>query len=189
MNGTVRTFLALHIPDSVRKDLREFEARLQRFDADVKWVRPEALHITLKFLGDVESGRIPEVGDAVDRAVSGKRAFDLSLEGTGCFPNLKRPAVLWIGVKEGAKEATDLASAAESALLELGFEREKRPFSPHLTMGRIRSPRNVTQMMKAAAEAGFASAPFRIDSVHLMKSDLQYTGAVYTSLRSLKLQG
>jgi 2'-5' RNA ligase len=113
----------------------------------------------------------------------------MALAGTGCFPNARRPAVLWIGATEGAASLVRLAEAVDGALGALGFEREKRAYSAHLTIGRVRSPRNVSAVVDAMALAGFADGPFRIDAVHLMKSDLLRTGAVYTTLRTFKLQG
>jgi 2'-5' RNA ligase len=190
MNGSVRTFIAVHIPDAVRRDIGILIGGLRRFDgADVKWVRPESLHLTIKFLGDVEQERIGAAADAIERAVSAQSAFDLALGGTSAFPNPRRPSVLWIGVRRGAEPLASLAGEVESALAGLGFERERRPFSAHLTIGRVRPRGNAGKTVERMAEAGFECDPFRIDSVHVMKSDLQRSGAVYTTLRTLKLQG
>jgi 2'-5' RNA ligase len=190
MNGSVRTFVAVHIPDSVRRDIGALVDGLRPFSgSDVKWVRPESLHLTLKFLGDVEQERIGAVADAIEKAVSGQAAFDLVLGGTGAFPNPRRPNVLWIGVPRGAEPLASLAGAVETALAELGFEREKRPFSAHLTVGRVRPPGNAGKTVERMTETGFECDSFRIDAVQLMKSDLQRSGAVYTTLRTLKLQG
>jgi 2'-5' RNA ligase len=189
MDAIIRTFIAVHIPDSIRQDIGTFIGRLKRFDADVKWVRPESMHLTLKFLGNIESERLDAIDGAVENAAVGKQTFDLALAGTGAFPNPKRPNVLWIGARQGAEAFATLAGSVESELAELGFEREKRPFSVHLTIGRVRSARNIGQVVEMMTENGFESGPFRIDAVHVMKSDLQRTGAVYTTLRTFKLQG
>jgi 2'-5' RNA ligase len=190
MNGSVRTFIAVHIPDSVRRDIGAMVNRLRSAGgADVKWVRPENLHLTLKFLGDVEEGRIPAVGTGVETAVSSMPAFNLALGGTGAFPNARRPSVLWIGVPLGAEPMAALAGHVESALDRLGFEREKRPFSAHLTIGRVRPPGNAGSTVERMAETGFKSDPFTVDTIHLMKSELQRSGAEYTVLRTIKLQG
>jgi len=190
MNGPVRTFIAVHIPDTVRRNIGALVNGLRAFGGpDVKWVRPESLHLTLKFLGDVEAERIEAVAGAVETAVSGKAAFNIVLGGTGAFPNPRRPAVLWIGVAKGSEPLVSLAEAVESALAGIGFGREKRPFSAHLTVGRVRPPGNAGRTVERMAETGFECDPFRIDAVHVMKSDLQRGGAVYTTLRTLKLQG
>jgi RNA 2',3'-cyclic 3'-phosphodiesterase len=190
MAGSVRTFISVHIPDTVRRDLSVLIGGLRPHGgADVKWVRPESLHLTLKFLGDVEQERIGAVGEEIGRAVSAHPAFDMVLGGTGAFPNSRRPSVLWIGVRRGAGPLASLAGAVETALAGLGFEREKRPFSAHLTLARVRPSGNAGRIVERMAEAGFECDPFRIDSVHVMKSDLQRSGASYTTLRTLKLQG
>lgn len=137
----------------------------------------------------METERIGKVGNAIEKATAGKTAFDLALGGAGAFPNPKRPNVLWIGVRMGAEALAALAGSVEAELAALGFEREKRPFSAHLTLGRVRSPRNAGGVTDWMIRTGFECDPFRIDAVHLMKSDLQRTGAVYTTLRTCKLQG
>ena len=191
MDGSVRSFIAVHIPDAVRRDISILIGGLRSCGdgEDVKWVRPESLHLTLKFLGDVEQERIGAAAGAIERSVSAQPAFDLTLGGTGAFPNPRRPSVLWIGVRKGAEPLASLAGAVETGLAGLGFEREKRPFSAHLTLGRIRSPGNAGKIVERMTAAGFECDPFRIHAVHVMKSDLQRSGAVYTTLRTLKLQG
>ena len=189
MDAIIRTFIAAHIPDSVRKTITEFLATLRRIDADVKWVRPESLHLTLKFLGEVEEERIEPIANAIAKSTTGKASFDVALGGTGTFPNPHRPNVLWIGVRQGAENLAILAGSIEAALSELKFEREKRPFSAHLTFGRVRSQRGVLKTVEWMTETGFDSDPFRIDAIYVMKSELQRTGAVYSVLRTIKLQG
>jgi 2'-5' RNA ligase len=189
MNASVRTFISVHIPDAVRREIGALVDGLRPLAGDVKWVRPESLHLTIKFLGDVEESRIAAIGTAVETAVSAKPAFDIALGGTGAFPNPRRPSVLWIGVPLGAEPMAGLASGIESALAGLGFEREKRPFSAHLTIGRVRPAGNAGRTVERMAESGFACDPFRVDAVHVMKSELHRSGAEYTILRTLKLQG
>jgi RNA 2',3'-cyclic 3'-phosphodiesterase len=190
MNGPVRTFISVHIPDTVRRDIGAMVDGLRPAGgSEVKWIRPESLHLTLKFLGDVEEGRITAVGSAVETAVSSMPAFDLALGGTGAFPNARRPSVLWIGVPMGAEPMAALAGSIESALAGLGFDREKRPFSAHLTIGRVRPAGNAQRTMERMAETGFECAPFKVGAVHVMKSELQRSGAEYTVLRTIKLQG
>jgi RNA 2',3'-cyclic 3'-phosphodiesterase len=190
MDGWVRTFIAIQLPDAVRMDILDLIGGLRPFGgSDVKWVRPENLHLTLKFLGDVEVKRIASVGDAIDMAASARSPFDLQLGGTGAFPNPRRPSVIWIGVRRGAEPLVSLAGAVETGLAELGYSPERRPFSAHLTVGRVRPHGNAGKTVERMTETGFACDPFRVDSVHLMKSDLLRSGAVYTTLRTLKLQG
>jgi RNA 2',3'-cyclic 3'-phosphodiesterase len=188
VNESVRSFIAVPVPESVRASIASFIAPLRRLDADVKWVRPESLHLTLKFLGDADPGRLDAVGGSVEKALEDERAFGLRLGGTGFFPNATRPSVLWIGVTAGAEALSRLAEAVETAAAASGFEREQRPFSAHLTIGRVRSPRGVEALASRLSSAGYASEPFPAVSVRLMKSDLQRTGAVYSTLRTIQLK-
>jgi RNA 2',3'-cyclic 3'-phosphodiesterase len=188
VSESVRTFIAVPVPDSVRGSIASFTAPLKRLDADVSWVRPESVHLTLKFLGDVETGRLGAVGDAVTEALADAGAFGLRLGGSGFFPNAKRPGILWIGVTSGAAELSRLAEAVETAAAGCGFERERRPFSAHLTVGRVRSPRGIERLASRWSGSRYESDPFTAGAVLIMKSDLQRTGAVYSTLRSIKLK-
>jgi RNA 2',3'-cyclic 3'-phosphodiesterase len=188
VSPSVRTFIAVPVPDPVRATVAAFTAPLKRLDPDVKWVRPEGVHLTLKFLGDVETGRLGAVGDAVADAVADVRAFGLRLGGSGFFPNAKRPNVLWIGVASGAEDLSRLAEAVETAAAGCGFERERRPFSAHLTVGRVRSTRGIDRLASHLSGNRYESEPFAVETVLIMKSDLQRTGAVYSTLRTLKLK-
>jgi len=185
----LRTFIAVTIPDSVREKIAEFQEELKQHGADVKWVRPESIHITLKFLGDVEEERIDEVARAVQRAVEGVKPFPVSVGGAGTFPNDRRPRVLWVGVEESAEKLADLAMRIDGELSVLGFERERRKYSGHLTIGRVRSPNRIGPTVEAMHSVEFEGGVFEAAEVLFVKSDLKPTGAVYTALKRIKLQG
>ena len=189
MKPTIRTFVAIDVPAGVRESIGGFQAGLKRHDADVKWVRPESIHITLKFLGDVAGGRIGEMANALRGAVEGASPFRVSVEGTGVFPGGQKPRVLWIGVKEGAEALSVLASHVDAALSGLGFDREKRKYSAHLTIGRVRSPKGIQPVVEAMQSAAFEAGVIEAEEIVLMKSDLQPMGAVYTALERIKLRG
>jgi 2'-5' RNA ligase len=188
VNDSVRTFIAVPVPDSVRGTIGSFLAPLKRLDADMKWVRPESMHLTLKFLGDVETGRLKTVGDAAAEAFAGLRPFHLRLGGSGFFPDAKRPSVVWIGVTAGAEDLSRLAEAAETAAVRCGFEREKRPFAAHLTVGRVRSPRGMDRLVPLLSGSRYESELFPAHAVLIMKSDLQRTGAAHTPYRTIQLK-
>ena len=189
MTEKIRTFIAINIPDHVREAIREFQKKLKEHRADVKWVRPESIHITLKFLGDVEIGRIDKIAHAVQDAVKDTEPFAVSVSGVGMFPNERRPRVLWVGVKEGAEILSDLAGKIDHALSTMGFEKEKRKYSAHLTLGRVRSPGYIEKTVKDMRSMGFESEPFTVGSIEVMKSQLLKTGALYTALHHIKLKG
>lgn len=189
MKETIRTFIAVPIHDSVKKSIADLQRELTLTKADVKWVRPGNVHITLKFLGDVETDRIAEVSRKVEDAARSFGRFSIRIGGTGAFPNARRPHVLWIGVQEGANPLIELSARIDSAMVRIGFEKEKRPFSPHLTIGRVRSMQNVREAVDLMQRSAWNTEPFDAETVVVMKSDLQSTGAAYTPLATIKLQG
>jgi 2'-5' RNA ligase len=189
MTEKIRTFIAINIPDHVREAIDGFQKKLKEYSADVKWVRPESIHITLKFLGDVEIGRIDKMAHAVQDAVNDVEPFTISVSGVGTFPNDRRPRVLWVGVQEGAETLSDLAKKIDHALSTMGFEKEKRKYSAHLTLGRVRSPNYIDKTVRDMRSMGFESESFAVGSIEVMKSQLLKTGAVYTALHHIKFKG
>lgn len=189
MEKMIRTFVAVPISDSVKGEIADFLNRIKRSNADVRWVKPESVHITLKFLGDVDPERIESIRRCAQEAVQSVRRFSVRLAGTGAFPNDKRPRVLWIGITEGSAELKQAASRIDEALCSFGFEKEKRPFSPHLTVGRVRSPKSIENAIAEMKMDEFDAGSFEADSVLIMQSDLHPDGAVHTPLATIKLQG
>jgi 2'-5' RNA ligase len=169
-----------------------------RSGADAKWVSPANLHLTLKFLGDVPTGEIGEVASTLSQGVARTGEdlgpdhagpFTLQLTGMGSFPSGSNPKVIWVGVSHGREALTALALRVEAALARLGFPPDGRGFSPHLTLGRCRSPRNQTELRKVMdALRDYAAPPLRVDRVTLFASDLRPSGPVYTPLAVALLQ-
>ena len=169
----------------MRERLAEEVERLRRVAGDVAWVTPANFHLTLKFLGRVETSRLPAVTAALAEAVAACPPFDLGLRDLGAFPSRTRPRVLWVGIDEGAEAAGRLASRVDEALAGLGFERETRPFSAHITLGRVREPRRNARL--AAALSGGAYGRQRTGHLSLMRSDLSPRGVRYTELAAVPL--
>jgi RNA 2',3'-cyclic 3'-phosphodiesterase len=148
------------------------------------------LHLTVKFLGDVDEGRLEAIAGALTGAVAGAGAFDARVEGLGAFPSAARPRVVWAGVTVGAPAIGDLAGRVDEALAVLGFAREARPFSAHITLGRIRQPGRAPALSEALC--GAAGRPFGrlgVSRVSLMRSELSPRGARYTELAAVGLGG
>ena len=190
----VRTFVAIEIPPVAQVILAATQEALQAIrgarDA-VKWVRPEIIHITLQFLGDVPAARVRAVGEAVARACADVPAFTLRLSGAGAYPNLRRPRVLWVGLAGRLDVLAHLQSMVERELAGLGFAPEERAFSPHLTLGRVRrdaDPAVVQALGQAVAGLQIEdSEPFLVETVQVMRSDLRPEGPIYTPLRVVPL--
>ena len=182
--------MAVHLDDPTRVALATACAALMPHvrGLPVAWVPPENFHITLKFLGAIEEARVAAVVEALQVAIAGHRAFTLEIRGLGAFPSPTRPRVLWAGVDEGRAALARLGAAVEDGMAGLGFEREERPFAPHVTLARVREPRRAPALAGALAEA--ATQPFGkpgIDHVALMRSHLSPRGARYTALTSMPL--
>jgi 2'-5' RNA ligase len=179
----VRCFIAVGLPDGLRGEIDRQTGRLRKLDADVRWVPLENLHLTLKFLGNTPEKVIPEIEIRLQEVVGSVRGFEISFSGVGVFPSPRRPRVVWIGISEGAEAMRVLQGAVEEAVSELGFEPEKRGFSPHLTLGRLRSQRGSGAVLKeldALKGADFGTMAVR--GVSLLKSELSPSGAKYTAL-------
>lgn len=190
----VRTFIAIEMPPEIQATLVVVQEALRRVRGArdcVKWVRPDIIHVTLHFLGDVPAARLAAVGDAVARACEGTPAFTLRLAEAGAYPHTRRPRVVWVGLGGQLDLLIHLQKSVERELAELGFPPEDREFSPHLTLGRVRQnadPEAVRALGEAVAGLRIAETqPFRVEAVRVMRSDLRPDGPVYTPLRIVPL--
>jgi 2'-5' RNA ligase len=185
----MRTFIAIEIPAEIKKEMAEAQGRLKVSGVEAGWTRPEGIHLTLKFLGDVGEQRIPEVMKALSRAVNGMGRFRLEITGAGAFPNPKNARVAWIGVSGDLERLMALQSSVEESMAGLGMEREDRKFTPHLTLGRIKHIRSRDAWVNALdAMKDIRLSSFHVEAVSLMKSELQRSGAVYTELGRVELK-
>jgi 2'-5' RNA ligase len=184
----VRLFVAVNLPPDERRAISRAVSPLAALDAPVKWVGEDNLHITLRFLGERPETDAGPIGEALARAVSGVRAFDVTLGGLGGFPDLAEPRVVWIGVeKHPALEL--LANDVERVLHGFGFEPELKPFQPHLTIGRAKkdAARGALRPLAAAASEVDYSGLLAVDSVDLMASTMGKDGSHYRVMRHAPL--
>src|SRR6266436_185964 len=148
----VRTFIALDLGKPIRDRLVSLQENMARAGANVKWVEPENMHLTLLFLGEVDQRDLVPICRAVEIAAQERPAFPLAIAGAGAFPNLRRPRILWVGVGQGVQEVCGLHDAIETPLLELGcYRREERKYTPHVTLGRVKSDRGTDELAAALA--------------------------------------
>jgi 2'-5' RNA ligase len=167
----------------VRVCLGEAIEGLRPVAEGIGWAATENLHVTVKFLGRVEGERLALVREALDRAVAGAEPFDIAVAGLGAFPAPIRPRVIWAGVTTGEALLVSLAERVHRELGAIGFVREARPFTAHVTLGRVRAPRRnpaLAEALERAASTGYAA--FRVDRLSLMRSDLSPRGARHTEL-------
>lgn len=186
---TIRTFIAVEIPESIKSRIELLQEPLRQIEAKVSWTKPSNVHLTLKFLGDVEASRIERVSRAIERAARGIAPFKVEIGGTGCFPSPRSPRVLWVGLPEVPEALKLLYSNIETELDRGGFPREKRRFSPHLTIGRIRAQNNAATVAEALIASGFEPESFQAKEVIVMRSELKPTGSIYTPQAVVRLEG
>ncbi|PIP48409.1 MAG: RNA 2',3'-cyclic phosphodiesterase [Chloroflexi bacterium CG23_combo_of_CG06-09_8_20_14_all_45_10] len=189
----MRSFIAIELPQNVKNGLAQLRSELERAEHPfVKWVNPESIHLTLKFLGNVPFKQVAEITKAIETASKGIPPFHLEISGLGEFPNLKQPRVLWVGIKGEIDKLVSWQQNIDLALASLGFAKEERPFVPHLTLARIRqgaSPKERKSFGELVMSTSFEiSYPFDVEAVSLMRSQLTPAGAIYTRLFMTKLE-
>lgn len=188
MSNKIRLFIAAPIPDEFRKNFFNLSSKLKEFGGKVKWVEEENYHLTLKFLGSTDEEKIDRVIEAVTAAVVDCPSCRLVFKGLGAFPNLKRPRVFWAGVARGGEELARIASNLEDVLEPLGFKREKRKFSAHLTLGRVRSPKGIKKLTGEISKLkDYDGGGFDLKEIHLIRSDLSRHGPTYTVVKRFPL--
>jgi 2'-5' RNA ligase len=176
----IRSFVAVEVPEASRGALDQILAGL-RGTGDVRWVTRDQYHLTLKFMGNASHAQLEAVAGELATIAKIRLQFMLELSGLGGFPRLERPRVVWLGVSAGAAELVELAGAVDASCATSGFAREGRPFRPHLTLGRVRSPRDLAALaarLRSPEASGLD--PFLVRELLLVESDLRPGGAVYS---------
>lgn len=186
----IRSFLAIELPSAIAKGIGRVQHDLKQSHADVRWIEPSRIHLTLKFFGNIDEEVCDEIMDTVGKAVSGVKPFTLNVKGLGAFPRWKNPGVVWLGVEDGGGVVKPLQRAIEECLQEIGYPREAREFKPHLTLGRVRSGKGKPELLRRMEDLLHINlGEFRVERLVLFKSDLRPTGPIYTELRAIKLGG
>jgi len=192
----IRGFIAVNLPDQMILWLSGIQKELKAFGLPVQWTRPENIHLTLKFLGEIPETDVARVCQAVESSAARFSPLELFSKGVGVFPGVKRPRVLWTGIAGRTDQLGDLQRDLDSGLNGIGFPKDDRPFTGHLTLGRFKAgrqphtrhtealPELLIEMMKQYQPK--ASAPFLADAVHVMKSDLTPAGPIYTSIATAR---
>ena len=183
MSKTFRAFIAIDLPDGVKSFLSEAQETLKLHGFRVKWVRPQNIHLTLKFLGDTAIADTDKIAEAMALAAKNCPIVSLTAKGIGVFPNVRRPRVIWAGLNGQLETLAKLQQTLDAHLADLGFAGDTRAFKSHLTLGRVKGQIE-SDRMKAAIDTlkEFESEPFEANRVILFKSELRPTGAVYTQV-------
>jgi len=188
MGDRIRTFIAVSLPESVLQAIDKAQDQLRTARLDVRWVRTKAIHLTLKFLGDIDRDDVEKTQAALEEATKDFSPFTLVGEGVGVFPDLRRPRVIWAGISGDVQVLLDLQRRIDGELKGLGFPKEKRPFKGHLTLGRVKGRLENRRLREALDGLGsFQTAAFTVESVALFQSTLRPQGAIYGKLAEARL--
>lgn len=189
----LRAFIAIDLPDQLQVALEKQITHLRQPLGDelIRWVSTQNMHLTLKFLGTIAASHLEFLKQIITQTAESHNQFDMQISGIGSFPNSKQARILWAGIHAPA-ELSSLQKSLETGTTRLGYEAEERPFSPHLTLGRVRQNIDPTGMQKirttlAAIQLGNIGSA-RVDSIHLYKSELHSSGSIYTKLFSAPLK-
>ena len=186
MSQEIRLFIAIDLPEAVKTVLLETAVQMgqQLPNKAVRWVRPEQMHLTLRFLGDTAVSQLPNLQDELTQLAYQHPPFRLHLKDVGAFPNRKRPRVVWVGLDGDLPVLQKMQAELEDRVLQLGWSREKRPFSPHVTLGRVKDARQVGALNW---DVKLAEMDFGITAVQLVQSELRPSGAAYTVCHQARL--
>jgi 2'-5' RNA ligase len=187
----IRSFLAFELPVNIKKTVLKVTGEIRDSGLDVRWVKAENIHLTMVFLGNVKTEEIEGIEKEVRNVCPVYGSFDIALKGMGCFPNRRRPRVLWLGLDGEIERMSHFRDGLQRALKAFGIKEEKRPFRPHLTLGRFRSTRKMgSRLEELLSEYAALESPVEsLNELYLFKSDLNPRGAVYTKLKSWPLSG
>jgi RNA 2',3'-cyclic 3'-phosphodiesterase len=181
---SIRVFCAVELTEEIRAAVAAHAARLRREfpDARASWARPEGLHITLKFIGEVEAPRVEALTRAAEAAVEGMKPFRLSIEESGTFPPRGAARVLWLGFRDESGQLSRLQRRLEQECESAGFPAEPRAFKPHLTLARLRTPKDAHALSEAHRHATFGPYHFQVSELLVIRSQLGPGGSRYTAL-------
>ncbi|MFC1864718.1 RNA 2',3'-cyclic phosphodiesterase [Chloroflexota bacterium] len=189
----IRSFIAIELPEELKLEISQLEARLKSGkQPGMKWVAPDSIHLTLKFLGNIVIDRTGEITRAMEEAAKGIPPFQLEVKELGVFPNLKRVQVVWVGISGEVDKLGQLQQGIESNLARLGFAPESRPFTAHLTLARLRNQSSLDEQQRfgqlIAGTRFEAGTIIKVDAISLMRSELTREGAIYSRISSVKLK-
>jgi 2'-5' RNA ligase len=187
----IRSFLAFELPPQIRHVLTDLFEEVRKAPLDVRWVRPEGIHLTVVFMGNVQEQDLSPMGERVGETCSRFGPFTMALKGMGCFPNNRNPRVLWIGMEGTLDRMSRFRNELQEGLLPFGIKEEKREFRPHLTLGRFKKPlkRSADLERLLFEHKGLTSHACSLNELVFFQSDLKPGGAVYTKLQSWPLTG
>lgn len=183
----MRVFIGVKLSGLLKKEISKICEVLKKSNADVKWVEVENIHLTLKFLGEVKEEKLTDL-NCIEKVVQNNSPFVFEIQGMGTFPNLKRPRVIWIGISNGKEDIINICKSLNEVLYKVGFKKEQREFSPHITIGRVKSNKNLSNLISSISKVTISNLKEEVKSIYLIKSVLTSKGPVYTDIKEFNLK-
>jgi RNA 2',3'-cyclic 3'-phosphodiesterase len=190
MNQSIRAFIAFPLPELIATRIADIQERLKSYRLPVRWVRPENVHLTLKFLGEISVSTIDGIGEVIEDTVRECSPLILYTKGLGVFPGIKKPRILWTGISGDINPLSEIQANLEINMEKKGFSKENRPFKSHLTLGRVKGdihPEKLFDILRSFSD--FTSGSFEAKELILYQSELQPSGALYTKLQTVYMDG
>ena len=183
----MRSFISIELPEEIKGKIAESIKDFKKTESDVKWVNKENLHITLKFLGEVDDQKTENLVQLTTKAVSGLGSFKVNFKGLGTFPVGKKPRIIWVGTDRGGDKLCILAKNLEEIFSKEGYRKEERRFNSHITIGRVKDKGRGKLAEKIEAQKGSEFGQVHIDHINIMKSTLTQSGSIYKKIMEVKL--
>ena len=183
----IRTFISFDTPQSIRNEIYALQSQLKNSHADVRWESQEKFHATIKFLGNVDEQQLSRVISTIEENVNRYHRFEIVYQGLGAFPAVRNPRVIWVGCENADGTLEKIKNELDDVLLPFGFEKENRKFHPHITLGRVKSSKGVTNLTPMLENLTFEPRTTTIGEILVMKSVLKSEGSVYSVLKSIQL--
>lgn len=184
----LRVFIAVDPGKSIRSRCVSLQETLARTSTKVRWVKPESIHVTLLFLGEVDERQLVPVCQSVAQTCAAHDDFVMAVDGVGCFPNRRRPHTIWVGIGAGTQNLVALHDALEPPLMELGYRREDRQYTPHLTLGRVQGPSTPQLTEALTKQLAWHGGEIAIEEVLIMSSELRADGPIYSVISTAQLR-
>ncbi len=184
----MRIFIAIDTPEEIKRNISALQSELKATGADVKWEISNKFHITLKFLGETNEIIIPELILSIEKIADTFPPFRLKYKNIGSFPNRRNPKIIWVGCENSDGILEKIKNTIDSKLIEFGFETENRKFHPHITLGRVKSPKRIKYLLPIIENITFDTEAIVCREILLMKSDLKPTGSEYTIIKTINLK-
>lgn len=187
----MRTFIAIELPKEIKQELAKIQEQLKASGADVKWVKPESIHLTLKFLGEIEERKLEQINQILQEVTKNKSTFQASISSLGAFPKIQYPRVIWVGINNGDEQTKKLAEDLEERIEKIGIPKEKRVFSTHITIGRVRTPNKRKELIQCLDKLSNLfegkNLGWEVRKITLFKSTLTPEGPIYEALKEAAL--